>query len=329
MKTAWPVRCRTWLLAAVVLFAITARHAAAQQVPDSAFRPPVPRPAYTGDKGPRLCLDEAHHNFHTLDNRFWSFGDLARRDGYRVAPLRAAFDPQSLATCDLLVISNAQWSDREWSEYPSPTPSAFTDAEIAAVRSWVDQGGRLLLIADHMPLAGSAGRLAAAFGAQFTDGFAYKGFPAGADPATQQAMMSQPTLFLSGDGTLAAHAITRGRDSTERVTQVRSFTGQPFRLDVLGARPVLVLPSDYISLEPRIAWQFESTTPVRPVGGWLQGATLRVGKGRVAFFGEAAMFSAQVAGPQRRPMGMNAPMAEQNARFVLNTLHWLTGILEP
>jgi len=48
-----------------------------------------------------------------------------------------------------------------------------------------------------------------------------------------------------------------------------------------------------------------------------------VGKGRAAFFGEAAMFSAQVAGPNRRPMGMNAPGAEQNFQLVLNLMHWL------
>ena len=39
------------------------------------------------------------------------------------------------------------------------------------------------------------------------------------------------------------------------------------------------------------------------------------------------MFSAQVAGPNRNPMGMNAPMAEQNPQFALNTLHWLSGLL--
>ena len=179
-----------------------------------------------------------------------------------------------------------------------------------------------------MPLAGSAAKLAAAFGAAFTDGFAYKGFASGSDSSAQTAAMSQPTLFRLQDGTLAPHVITRGRDSTERITQVRSFTGQAFRLDVFGAEAVLVLPDDYVLLEPRVAWQFESTTPMRRVGGWLQGAALRVGKGRVALFGEAAMFSAQVAGRERRPMGMNAPMAEQNAQFVLNTLHWLTGILD-
>lgn len=54
--------------------------------------------------------------------------------------------------------------------------------------TWVESGGRLLLIADHMPLAGSAAKLAAAFGASFTDGFAYKAAPAGANDATTTAM---------------------------------------------------------------------------------------------------------------------------------------------
>jgi hypothetical protein len=56
---------------------------------------------------------------------------------------------------------------------------------------------------------------------------------------------------------------------------------------------------------------------------------MRVEGRRVAFFGEAAMFSArfQVIGTERRPMGMNAPGAEQNFQFVLNVMRWLAEIL--
>jgi hypothetical protein len=57
----------------------------------------------------------------------------------------------------------------------------------------------------------------------------------------------------------------------------------------------------------------------------LQGAALRFGAGRVAAFGEAAMFTAQV--DEEGPMGMNHPEAPQNAQFVLNVLHWLTEVL--
>lgn len=314
-------RCGAMLLGAASL--------RAQQVPDREFRPPVPRPAFAIDAGPRLCLDEAHHNFHTLDDRFWAFGELARRDGFRVAPSRAVVDAAALQRCDLFVISNAQWSAIPWDQYPTPTPSAFTDAEIRALTSWVSAGGRLLLIADHLPLAGAAKALAAAFGAQFTDGFAYPSVAPDAPERTVNERRSAPTLFWRDSATLATHPIIEGRDATERVTKVRSFTGQAFRFDAPDARAVLVLPSDYESLEPRIAWQFDAKTARRPVGGWLQGATRRVGGGRVALFGEAAMFSAQVAGPTKRPMGMNAPLAEENPQFVLNTLHWLSGVIDP
>ena len=316
-------------LVGVVTILCVAHRVRAQQVPDTSFHPPVPRPAYATDAGARLCLDEGHHNFHTLDNRFRAFGDLARRDGYRVRALREAFTASALSRCELLVISNAQPSDAPWSEYPLPTPSAFTETEIAAVHAWVERGGRLLLIADHMPLAGAAAGLALAFGARFTNGFAYPGATDADIEAARGGGSSEPTLFRQTDGTLAAHVIRSGRDPSEAVMQIRSFTGQAFRWDVPGATALMLLPKDYISLEPAIAWQFRPDTPRRPVGGWWQGGTRRVGRGRVALFGEAAMFSAQVAGAERRPMGMNAPLAEQNAQFTLNVLHWLTGVLEP
>jgi hypothetical protein len=314
-------------LAASALAAASLSPLGAQQVPDTLFRPPVPRPAYSANAGPRLCLDEGHHNFHTLADRFWAFGALARRDGYRVAPLRDTFTPAALRACELLVISNAQPNDRPWREYPLPTPSAFSDAEIAAVRTWVNAGGQLLLIADHMPLAGAAANLAAAFGASFTNGFAYPGATDAQVEAARGGGSSAPTLFRASDGTLPGHAIRSGRDSADGVGQVRSFTGQAFRWDAAGAQPVMILPDDYVSLEPAIAWQFTPETPVRRVGGWWQGGTRVVGRGRVALFGEAAMFSAQIAGAERRPMGMNAPMAEQNAQFTLNVLHWLSGVI--
>jgi hypothetical protein len=78
---------------------------------------------------------------------------------------------------------------------------------------------------------------------------------------------------------------------------------------------------------PQVAWQFSRLTPRLAGAGMLQGVVLTHGRGRVAVFGEAAMFSAQIAGPQRRPMGMNDPAAPQNAQFLLNVLHWLSGVL--
>lgn len=52
---------------------------------------------------------------------------------------------------------------------------------------------------------------------------------------------------------------------------------------------------------------------------------MKYGKGRIVIFGEAAMFTAQLQGKNK--MGMNTKSASQNAQFLLNTLHWLNGIL--
>ena len=294
------------------------------QRPDRSFRPGIAFPRWNAERGPTICLDEAHHNFHTLDNRFWAFGELLRRDGYVVKPNKEKFAAGSLAQCQVLVIANAMWSDAEWETYPYPTPSAFAPDEIKAVHDWVTRGGRLLLIADHMPIAGANADLAAPFGVTFNDGFAVERF---STDAGRDSAFAKPTIFRTVDGSLRNHAIARGEHATEMVSSIRTFTGQAFRAS--KAEPILVLPETFVSLMPRIAWQFKPDTKQVPVGGWLQGAVMHVGQGRAAFFGEAAMFSAQVAGANRRPMGMNAPGAEQNFQFVLNLLHWLSATPRP
>ncbi|MBP7867436.1 MAG: DUF4350 domain-containing protein [Acidobacteria bacterium] len=280
---------------------------------DTAFRPPLPQPAFETGKGPRVLIDEAHHNFHTADGRYLPFANLLRRDGYAVRGGRAEFSRETLAGIDILVISNAL-AARNVEDWSLPNPSAFSDAEIAAVRAWVADGGALLLIADHMPMAGAAEKLGAAFGIRWSNGFALDEKRPG------------PLVFQRDSG-LASHPITEGRNPGERVDTVATFTGSAFQGDA-DTRPLLTFQGPVVSLMPSTAWEFKPETPRVPVAGWLQGAVLRCGRGRVAVFGEAAMFTAQLAGPEKKPTGMNAPAAPQNARFLLNVMHWLSGLLD-
>lgn len=305
----------------IYTFLVLAILTACGQVPDKDFNPDVRHPAYDFGTGPVVCLDEGHHNFHTLDGGFWAFGELLRRDGYVVESIRARFDETLLGHCAILVIANAQL-EGEWDDYPYPTPSAFSAEEINAVQTWVSKGGALLLIADHMPLAGVSQELALAFGVEFNNGFAVAGFE---DESKRDAAFDEPTIFRLEDQTLAEHVITAGRTPDETVSMVRSFTGQAFQVPDL-ATPILILPQNFISLMPKKAWQFDTETQRIPVGGWTQGAVMPYELGRAAFFGEAAMFTAQRS--DLKPVGMNAPQAEQNAQFVLNLIHWLSGILK-
>lgn len=303
-------------LAALPLLAagLFGRTLPAQQVADTAFVARVAAPAYAPAGGPLVLLDEAHVNFHTLDGRYLMFGRVVAGDGYRVRPSRVPFSAEALKDARVLVIANALHAANA-DKWELPTPSAFASAEIAAVQDWVRRGGALLLIADHMPFPGAAHDLAAAFGIQMLNGFAY-------DSTRKVSRMR----YTRSDGSLASHPITEGRGAAERVDSVIAFTGQAFRVDG-PARALMTLGAGTTVLLPRVAWEFDAKTPSERGDGLLQGAVVSFGAGRVAVFGEAAMFSAQVAGRQRNPMGMNDPSAPQNAQFLLNVMHWLSGAL--
>jgi hypothetical protein len=95
--------------------------------------------------------------------------------------------------------------------------------------------------------------------------------------------------------------------------------------------PLLLLSADAIGAAPiqrNLPDLPPDEMPTYEVGGWLQGGAVRVGDGRAVVLGEAAMCTAQLAGPQRAPMGMNNPLAPQNAQFCLNVVHWLSGLLD-
>jgi hypothetical protein len=291
-----------------------APRATGQQVADGGFDPEVRDPAFPSGRGPRILLDEGHGGF-TVEGRYSPFARLLRRDGFVVEPLRTRLTPGALAPARVLVSVNAVPSRSPGDPY-IPASSVFEADEVEAVRQWVWGGGSLFLIADHMPAGGGAAGLAAAFGLLFTDGY-----------ATDATCGADEFLFQRTDGTLREHPITRGRTPAERISAVRTITGQAFRSVAASTSPLLVLAPQTVLLLPTEPWRFTDQTPRVPAEGMLQGAVLVYGSGRVAAFGEAAMFSAQVSGQERRPMGMNMPTASENPQFLLNVVHWLTGLL--
>ena len=136
----------------------------------------------------------------------------------------------------ILVISNAlnEINVRNWF---LPNPSAFSQSEIIIIKNWVYNGGSLFLIADHMPMAGAAQDLAAKFGFEFTNGFVF-------DP-----LASGPAYFNLKDKSLNESIITKGRDVTESVEQIATFTGQAFKIPN-DATPILIFNENYLNVLP-------------------------------------------------------------------------------
>jgi len=285
-----------------------------QQVADTTYNPIIQNPEYALGMGPVVFIDEGHYNFHTKNGRYKAFSNLLERDGYNVTEYKGVFKDSELSKGKILVISNAL-NEINVENWFLPNPSAFTTSEIEVIKKWVNNGGSLFLIADHMPMAGAAKDLAAVFGFEFSNGFVF-------DSVTKGT-----AYFNIKDGTLIESTITRGKDSSECVNQIVSFTGQGFKIPD-DAISILTFNANDYNLLPDTAWVFDEKTKSINVKGWSQGAYKKFGKGKVVVFGEAAMFTAQLAGPEKRRAGMNAENAKENFQLLLNIIHWLDGKIE-
>lgn len=283
--------------------------ASAQQIADPEFNSRVERPAFS-KSFPRILFDEAHNNFHTTTGRYKPFVDLIVSDGYHVVRNRERFNRRTLDSFKILVIANALGAEEDDDEGASE--SAFTPAEVQDVLDWVKSGGALLLIADHAPFGGAAELLGRAFGVEMSKGYVFD--PEHADRAPSILVYTRENQLLLD------HPITRGRDESEKINRVVAFTGQALKTSEPGS--VFLKLGEKATDKPSAA----AETSVS-VGGQAQGLALKVGKGRAVILGEAAMLSAQIAGRDKTPMGMNAP-GNDNRQLALNIMHWLSGVLK-
>jgi hypothetical protein len=299
-------------LALSLALAVFAAGVTAQQIADPEFKTTVEHPAYT-KSFPRVLFDEAHDNFHTTEGRYKPFADLINSDGYQVARNRKPFAKESLATFKILIIANALGAEDMDDE--GADRSAFTEEECDAVSDWVRSGGSLLLIADHAPFGAAAESLAKRFSVEMSKGFTL-------DTENYVKDLSNPSIlrYSRENKLLIEHSITRGRTEAERINTVFAFTGQSLK-GPEGSVAFLKLAD---TAKDRAS--HESTTDV-PAAGRAQGLAFKFGKGRVVVLGEAGMLSAQVSGPDKRPMGMNVPGSD-NRQLALNIMHWLSGLLK-
>lgn len=276
-----------------------------QQRADAITIKPLKNPNFKKGEGPKIYVDHSHNNFHKISGRFQPFTDLIKEDGYQVDSLT---NLKQLSLADVFVISNPihQQNIGNWRQ---PIYEVFTKEEIYKIKNWVKKGGSLLLIADHMPFAGAANTLANVFGFNFCDGFAM----------LQKENRNAPDVFSIENGRLLSSEITHN------ITSITSFTGSSFSIPK-EAKGVLKFTKDDVCLAPEVAWQFNESTKRTALENKYQGAILEFGKGKVAVFGEAAMFTAQTItrNGNFRKFGFHSEQAPNNIQFIRNIMLWLT-----
>ncbi|KIG18353.1 hypothetical protein DB30_00638 [Enhygromyxa salina] len=276
----------------------------------------VPTPSFAAGTGPRVAIDAGHNNYRIRSN-YAVFAEALTGDGFTVEFVDAPFNATVLASVDLLVIVNPL-NAKNVGDWSLPTPSAFTPDEIAAVGDWVEAGGGLWVVADHMPFPGAAEALAARVGFALNNGFGFREREPG---QIEQSIIG----FSRADGTiLAGHPITDGARIEERLEQLQSFTGATFETPD-DATALVVMPADAVTLMPEVAWEFSEHTQRRAAGGWALAAVRELGRGRVAMFGEAAMLSARYVDHEGEwfGVGVQHPDARDNLQLVLNTARWI------
>ncbi len=295
----------------------------AQQIADPAFDVAVTRPAYARDRGPIVVVDEAHANRHTAAGGYKPFADLLVNDGYRIQPGRSRFSSKTLESSSILVIANAMSAANQSQQ------SAFTDEECDRVAEWVREGGSLFLISDHAPAGEAAAKLATRFSVKMGLGYVF-------DPKHTELPDTSTIVFSNENGLLGNHWIMRGRNSSEAIRRVLTFSGQSVTVPV-GATALLRLSPT--AVEPLLAEDVRSVVQAMragvsppfgiPSSGPAQAIAMPLGEGRVVMAGEAALFSAQLLkeGRQEFRFGMNSPGAD-NRQLALNVMHWLSRLDE-
>ena len=285
----------------------------AQQVADPNFDAKVAHPAYEKKNGPKVLFDEAHNNFHTSTGRYKPFADLITNDGYQITPNKEKFSAQTLKGFDILVISNALGAERM--AMPEASNPAFAAEECDAVRDWVKGGGALLLIADHAPMGSANQIMADRFNVNMS-----KMFTVDSENYDKESNNPGFIVYTRESGRLADHPITRGRNESERVNKIITFTGQSLK-GPPDSFAFLKLADSAVDVMSGV-----NTNPASAAGR-AQGIVMNVGKGRVVVLGEAAMLSAQMGGPNQMKFGMNRPGID-NRQLALNIMHWLSGLLK-
>ena len=172
-------------------------------------------------------------------------------------------------------------------------------------------GGALLIITDHEPFGSGSDELGKRFGVNMS-------LMVSVDPKNET---KNGLLFSREKNLLGDHPIMNGRDPSERIDRILTFTGQSLK-GPPGSVQLLKFSDTAMDMG------FGRDRKKVSAAGRAQGIAFKFGKGRVVVMGEAGDLSAQIYGSDPvGKMGMNVPGCD-NRQFALNIVRWLTGLID-
>lgn len=274
---------------------------------------------------PAIVFDNGHYNYGKPES-FEVMKAFLSEQGFTVTKSTSPITKKSMQGIDVFHTSNALAPENE-GNWALPTPSAFTVEEISVLLDWVQNGGSLLMVIEHMPFGGSYEALASAFGIKVSNGFAvdYRLLNGYSSESIAEAGF---LVFRREDGSLANHPILDREEPFGRIEFLATDAGSAFRLPEQGLS-LITLDLNTLSLEPKVSWEFDSETVRISTAGWSQAGILGVGQGWVALLGDNFLISAPAfLKPPYVESEREAEFGAFNHQFTLNLYRWLSGLLE-
>ncbi len=274
------------------------------------------RSGFNPETSPRVSFDLGHGNFHDIKTTYVPFAMLLKNDGIVLRRHEGLFTENTLQDIGLLIIVNAtQIGDTE-----GETSGAFTESEINVLRNWVQNGGSLLLIADHDPFGSAVAGLAKAFGVGMSSVWTV-------DTLRFSEVIGKTTWleFSEENKGLGRHSILQSENPESAVRRAITFTGQSLSFDSTWTSILQLSPyarNYYSRSEAEVA--APDTTTYFPVPGQSQLIAREYENGRIVIAGEAAMFTAQEVRIffESYHAGFNYNGCD-NKNLVLNIVRWL------
>jgi hypothetical protein len=158
----------------------------------------------------------------------------------------------------------------------------------------------------------------------------------------QPGRITTQLTFSRANGLLGDHSILDGRNDSEAVKLVRTYTGQSLGMpkDAVAllsfrdsAREAPTTDVLNVAGAAAVAGRTGPLDETTSLAGRVQGLAMPFGKGRVVVLGEAGLFTAQAvvfpkdSGQRDFKFGMNLPGTDDQ-QFALNVMRWLSGALK-
>lgn len=260
---------------------------------------------------PVIWFDEAHDNYHTASGRYKPLANLLANDGFKIVKGITPITKQTLKKVNVVIIA---------------APGRMTNEEILILNDWIKQGGSLFTVTDHNDYNFDGLLESLGVGTPETE---YTEDPLHAR-VLEDGVTKNPRhiVFSEKDNLLGKHPIIKGRNDSERVKVVKTFSGRTI-IAPPGSTILLRISEsavDYLTIETALR-TVEASVAVKCMGERVYGVAFTLGKGKVVVVSEAAMLTAQIWTDGTPAAGMNTPGSD-NKQFALNIIRWLTGYLK-